>query len=84
MNCEKVRATLTALWDNELPEAPARRMREHLAGCSECGAAWEALNGLHQALRRDPLPLVPPDLAARIAMAGRRRFSATRRRTLPH
>ena len=84
MNCEKVRADLTALWDNELPESTGRRMRGHLVGCPGCRAAWDAIHGLHQALRQESLPPVPQDLAARISAAGCRRIkereAAPRRR----
>jgi len=88
MNCEKVRADLSALWDNEMPEAPAKQIREHLAGCPGCSAAWEILNGLHQSLRRGCIPPAPMDLAARISEAARRRIEkgeppAWRRRTHP-
>ena len=74
MNCEQVRAKLSALWDHELPEAPAQRMREHLAECAACGMAWAALSDLHQALQRYPNTPAPTDLAARISMAARRRL----------
>jgi anti-sigma factor RsiW len=84
MNCEKVQARLSALWDHELPEEQVRQVREHLDACGACGAAWEALNRLHRALGSDPLPPIPMDLAGRIVLAGRRRLqekeTAPRRR----
>jgi len=86
MNCEDVRNHLSALWDNELPEAPARRINEHLACCRECWAVWESLNDLHQSLLGDAIPPVPADLTERISKAARQRVEegepATWRRRL--
>ncbi len=57
MNCERVRARLSALVDGELPPAEAAAVREHLAACPTCRAEEAELRRLREEVARH---LAPP------------------------
>ncbi|HXW96853.1 MAG TPA: anti-sigma factor [Gemmatimonadales bacterium] len=70
MTCAEFRERLDAHVDGELPDAEAREMESHLAGCPDCAAACERHMALRSALREQLPPLAAPaELRASIVRA---------------
>ena len=76
MNCRKIYQALSAYMDGELPGVDALVVRQHLAGCHECRAEYEALRHTKQLLSRlrmkAPRPDLPQDIVRRLQMENRR------------
>lgn len=51
-DCVDIRAKLSALLDNELPESEAAEVQSHLDGCDPCGQQWQQLQSLDNRLKR--------------------------------
>ncbi|MGH7064317.1 MAG: anti-sigma factor family protein [Stellaceae bacterium] len=77
MRCEEARPRLDAYIDGELGEAERAALREHLAGCGECGPEAEAVERLRAGIREAaPLYRAPPELRRQIRSALRREGGA--------
>ncbi|MBO0736672.1 MAG: anti-sigma factor [Alphaproteobacteria bacterium] len=78
MRCEEVRARLDAYIDRELPETERAVLREHLAGCAECGPEAAALERLRDGIRGSvPVYQAPAALRRQIRLALRREAVAS-------
>ena len=51
MDCEKIKAQLSAYIDGEMPEKDATAIREHIANCSDCEQAEQELRKTSRLLR---------------------------------
>jgi anti-sigma factor RsiW len=70
MQCEEARPLIDAYVDQELPEAERAALREHLAGCAECGPEAAAIDRLRGEIRRSaPVYRAPPGLQRQIRSA---------------
>ena len=80
MRCEAVRDALPALARGAFGDAETAAIREHLAGCDECAAAWAVVGELSEARM-----VAPAGLAERVAAraADRTRRAPAGRRTAP-
>lgn len=56
MNCEKVDELLDAFHDGATSAAVQTRIRQHIAGCLSCAAAFDRLEALRHLLRKDIAP----------------------------
>jgi mycothiol system anti-sigma-R factor len=84
MRCEEVRPRLDAYLDGELAEAERAVLRDHLAGCADCGPEAVALEHLREGIRRSaPKYRAPEDLRSRIRFALRREARASAPTALP-
>ena len=73
MQCEEVRTRLEAYFDGELAETERASLRDHLAGCPDCGPELAALERLRDDLRRSaPVYRAPEALRSQIRFALRR------------
>jgi anti-sigma factor (TIGR02949 family) len=73
MECEEVRPRLDAYIDGELNEAARAELRDHLAGCADCGPEAAALQRLRDEIRRTvPAYRAPEALRSQIRFALRR------------
>jgi anti-sigma factor (TIGR02949 family) len=73
MQCEEVRPRLDAYVDGEVTEAERAELRDHLAGCADCGPEAAALQRLHDEIRRTvPAYRAPEILRSQIRFALRR------------
>jgi anti-sigma factor (TIGR02949 family) len=73
MRCDEARPRLEACLDGELAADERADLREHIAGCAECGAQWAALQRLREGIRRDaPLYRASEGLRADVLAAIRR------------
>jgi len=81
MTCERMRAMLSGLLDDELPVVESREVARHVESCAACRAEYDALRAARAAVR-DHLPaLAAPDLLrSRVvaALHDARRTDATR------
>lgn len=67
MTCETAQTLLDAYVDGELDANHAAEVEQHIAGCSNCSAAWRHLLSLRGAVRESaPYYQAPPALAERI------------------
>lgn len=62
---------LTAWFDGEAGESEINAVKEHLAACRPCAAAWQGWQHTRFLLRSTPLPLPPVGLLTRILQACR-------------
>jgi anti-sigma factor (TIGR02949 family) len=70
MQCEEVRSRLDAYIDRELAEAERALLRDHLAGCADCGPEAAALERLRDGIRQSaPIYLAPEALRSQIRFA---------------
>src|ERR1700730_13143024 len=77
MQCEAVRPRLEAYLDGELAEAERALLRDHLAGCGDCGPAAAALERLRDGIRQSaPIYRAPENLRSQIRFALRREAGA--------
>jgi anti-sigma factor (TIGR02949 family) len=77
MQCEAVRLRLEAYLDGELAEAERALLRDHLAGCGDCGPEAAALERLHDGIRQSaPIYRTPENLRSQIRFALRREAGA--------
>jgi anti-sigma factor (TIGR02949 family) len=73
MKCDQSTALLDAYVDAQLPAAEYESLREHVAGCDECGPELAAIQRLRKEIRRSaPFYKAPPSLRAQIRSALRR------------
>jgi mycothiol system anti-sigma-R factor len=73
MQCEAVRPRLDAYLDGELAEAERTVLRDHLAGCGDCGPEAAELERLRDAIRQSaPVYRAPEALRSQIRFALRR------------
>ncbi|HEY1300036.1 MAG TPA: anti-sigma factor [Stellaceae bacterium] len=73
MECEEARPRLDAYLDGELGAAERASLREHIAGCHECGPEAAALERLRAGIRAAaPVYRAPPELHTQIRAALRR------------
>ena len=80
MRCEEARRRLDAYIDGELGAAEQASLREHLAGCGECGPEAEAVERLRAGIREAaPRYRAPPGLRRQIHAALRRERTAPAR-----
>jgi Putative zinc-finger/FecR protein len=71
MNCEQVRAQMSAWIDGELPPAEASELETHVATCANCRGEAESLRALHADLvRAFASPRAAAARAAERAIAG--------------
>jgi hypothetical protein len=63
-SCEHVRELMAGAWMNDLSEASAAELHQHLAGCAACAAEMEALGGMWEKL--GDLPAPEPSLELRV------------------
>jgi hypothetical protein len=63
---------LVALWTNDLPEAEAAAVEEHLFGCDECALASERLGQLVAGIREVVPPVLSHALRDKLAREGNR------------
>jgi anti-sigma factor (TIGR02949 family) len=84
MQCDEVHPRLEAYVDGELAEAERGQLRDHLAGCPECGPEAMALERLRDGIRRSaPIYCAPEALRSRLRFALRREAAATARAARP-
>ena len=77
----RMRRFFSAYLDGELDEAFANRIREHLASCAACGAAYQKIvQGAHMASQFDQSPL--PNREQLWAGIGQRLESGNRMRAV--
>src|SRR5229473_5694475 len=77
MQCEEVRPRLDAYLDGELAEAERSLLRDHLAGCADCGPEAVALERLRDDIRRSaPTYRAPEAVRSQIRFALRREARA--------
>jgi mycothiol system anti-sigma-R factor len=77
MQCEAVRPRLEAYLDGELAEAERALLRDHLAGCGDCGPEAAALERLRDGIRQSaPIYRAPENLRSQIRFALRREAGA--------
>ena len=69
MNCEDTAERLSAYLDGELEPQAAARLREHLAGCPQCGARLRDLGELDRALDALEGMPAPVSFARRVRLA---------------
>lgn len=86
MTCETIEMDLLAYLTDELDDAEAAQVREHLTTCSSCAAEAEELRAVSQHLsaRMKEIPEaldIPPLVAARIDRALKEEQRQTRRRS---
>jgi anti-sigma factor (TIGR02949 family) len=73
MQCEEARPRLDAYVDDELTEAERAELRDHLAGCGDCGPEAAALQRLRDDIRRTvPAYRAPEIVRSQIRFALRR------------
>jgi anti-sigma factor (TIGR02949 family) len=78
MQCEAVRPRLDAYLDGELAEAERAILRDHLAGCGDCGPEAAALERLRDGIRQSaPIYRMPENLRSQIRFALRRDAGAS-------
>ena len=78
MRCDEVHPRLDAYIDGELAEAERALLRDHLAGCSECGPEAAALERLRDDIRRSaPIYRAPEAVRSRIRFALRAEAAAS-------
>jgi anti-sigma factor (TIGR02949 family) len=78
MRCDEVRPHLDAYIDGELAEVERTLLRDHLAGCPECGPEAAALERLRNDIRRSaPVYRAPEALRSRIRFALRAEGAAS-------
>jgi mycothiol system anti-sigma-R factor len=78
MQCEEVRPRLDAYIDGELAEAERTELRDHLAGCADCGPEAAALQRLREGIREAaPIYRAPEALRSRIRFALRQEAAAS-------
>src|SRR5438876_12126351 len=78
MRCEEVRPQLDAYLDDELAADERLLLREHVAGCSDCGPEAAALERLRAGIRHAaPIYRAPTALRSQIRSALRRKATAT-------
>jgi anti-sigma factor RsiW len=81
MNCEEARPRLGAFLDGELVEAERAALRDHLAGCADCGPEITALERLREGIQELAPPYrAPAALRSQIRLALRREQEAGRSR----
>ena len=86
MRCDEIRPRLDAYIDGELAEAERVVLRDHLAGCPECGSEATALERLREGIRQSaPIYHAPGALRSQIRTALRQEAAAVSRtaRTAP-
>jgi anti-sigma factor (TIGR02949 family) len=84
MQCDEVGPRLEAYVDGELAEVERGQLRDHLAGCPECGPEAMALERLRDGIRRSaPIYCAPEALRSRLRFALRREAAATARAARP-
>jgi predicted anti-sigma-YlaC factor YlaD len=71
MECQTVKAQLSAWLDDELSEAAEALLSAHLEGCEACRSEWRQLAALDAALGNLAVP-VPTGLAEKVAAKVRR------------
>jgi anti-sigma factor (TIGR02949 family) len=77
MRCDEVHPRLDAYIDGELAEAERALLRDHLAGCPECGPEAAALERLRDDIRRSaPIYRAPEAVRSRIRFALRAEAAA--------
>ena len=77
MQCEEARPRLDAYVDDELTEAERAELRDHLAGCGDCGPEAAALQRLRDDIRRTVPAYRAPEIArTQIRFALRREAAA--------
>jgi mycothiol system anti-sigma-R factor len=77
MRCEEVRPRLDAYLDGELAAEEQVQLREHLAGCGDCGPEVAVLERLREGIRQSaPIYRAPEALRSRIRFALRREATA--------
>jgi anti-sigma factor (TIGR02949 family) len=82
MQCDEVGPRLEAYVDGELAEVERGQLRDHLAGCPECGPEAMALERLRDGIRRSaPVYRAPEALRSQIRFALRQEAAATTRAT---
>jgi mycothiol system anti-sigma-R factor len=78
MQCEEVRTRLDAYIDGELTEQERALLRDHLAGCADCGPEAMALQRLREGIRQSaPVYRAPEALRSQIRFALRREAGAS-------
>jgi mycothiol system anti-sigma-R factor len=78
MQCEEARPRLDAYIDGEMAEAERTELRDHLAGCADCGPEAAALQRLRGEIRQTvPIYRAPEALRSRIRFALRREAAAS-------
>jgi mycothiol system anti-sigma-R factor len=83
MQCEEVRPRLDAYLDGELAEAERAPLRDHLAGCADCGPEAAALERLRDGIRQSaPIYRAPEALRSQIRFALRREAGSSAPATL--
>lgn len=66
MSTDHPHELISALVDGEVPEAERARLEAHLRDCAACHALLADFRSLAAAARREAVPEIPVDLAARI------------------
>ena len=69
MECQAVKAQLSAWLDDELSEAAGAMLTAHLNGCEACRREWRQLTALDAALSHLAAP-VPEGLAEKVVATG--------------
>jgi len=78
MQCEEARARLDAYIDGEVAETERALLRDHLAGCADCGPEAAALQRLREEIRNSvPIYRAPEALRSQIRFALRREAAAS-------
>lgn len=78
MRCDEIRPRLDAYLDGELAERERALLRDHLAGCEDCGPEAAALERLRAGIRRSaPVYRAPAALRSQIRFALRRGATAS-------
>ena len=78
MDCKQLQQCIDDYLDGVLPAGEQRLAEQHLAGCSDCRAALNQIQGLRHALRALPVPAPSADFSQRVL--GKVRQQQQRRR----
>lgn|GEM_PF-754328 len=73
MRCAKVRDSLNAFVDAELPAELSEEMATHLQCCQSCRQLWTRLRQLGAIIQAAPVPLLPDGFAGRVLSQARQR-----------
>lgn len=65
-DCDRYLAQIQTMLDNEMPEAAALTLRQHLAGCEPCMDEAQVIDVLKALVRRSCVETAPETLQVRI------------------
>ncbi len=84
MQCDEVRPLLDAYVDGEVDAAQRALLRQHIAGCAECGPEMAALERLRDGIRSSAPVYQAPEALRSAVRASLRREPAPARPAPPH